>query len=72
MDEALEAVELAADAGFGGVLKWILRVIGLVAVLAGVALLLVTEMLLIPVALLVVGLVLLVAPSVLLWIAELA
>ncbi|MFB6150544.1 MAG: hypothetical protein ABEJ40_01935 [Haloarculaceae archaeon] len=74
MDEVLEVVDVAADLGLEGVFTWILRIVGLLAVLAGIGLWLLTDMglLLVPAALMVVGLVLLVAPSVLLFVAELA
>ena len=73
MDEALDAVELAADLGLESAFAWVFRVVGLLLVLAGLGLWLFTEsgLLVLPAALLVVGLVLLVAPSVLLFLAEL-
>ena len=74
MDEALEVVDVLADSGFEGAITWLLRLLGLVAVLAGLGLWLFTEMGLriLPAALIVLGLVLLVAPSILLALAELA
>ena len=74
MDEALEVVDVVADSGFEGVVTWLLRLVGLVAVLAGLGLWLLTDMglLVVPALLIVVGLVLLAAPSVLLALAELA
>lgn len=73
MDDVLEVVDLAADAGLGGVLAWLLRLLGLLLVLAGLGLWLFADAgLLVPAALVVVGVVLLVAPSVLLALAELA
>lgn len=74
MDEALEVVDVLADSGFEGAITWLLRLLGLVAVLAGLGLWLFTEMglLILPAALIVLGLVLLVAPSILLALAELA
>ncbi|MFB6083530.1 MAG: hypothetical protein ABEJ94_04715 [Halorientalis sp.] len=68
MDEILEVAELAADFGLEGVMAWIVRLVGLVALLAGVGLWAFTEMslLVLPAALMVVGVVLLVAPSILL------
>lgn len=73
MDEALEAVELVADSELEGAFTWLLRIIGLLALLAGIGLWLFTEMglLVLPAVLMVVGLVLLVAPSILLALAEL-
>jgi hypothetical protein len=73
MDEVLEVVDVAADAGLGGAVTWILRLVGLLAVLAGLGLWLLTDagLLVLPALLVVVGLVLLVVPSVLLALAEL-
>lgn len=74
MDEALEVADVLADSGLEGAVTWLLRLLGLVAVLAGVGLWLFTEMglLILPAALIVLGLVLLVAPSILLALAELS
>ncbi|MBX0293371.1 hypothetical protein [Haloarcula nitratireducens] len=74
MDEALEVVDVLADSGFEGIVAWLLRLVGLLALLAGLGLWLFTEagLLVLPAALILVGLVLLVAPSVLLLAAELA
>jgi hypothetical protein len=74
MDEALEVVDVAADLGLEGAFTWLLRVLGLLCVLAGLGLWLFTEMglLFVPAVLVVAGLVLLAAPSVLLALAELA
>ncbi|MBV0901583.1 hypothetical protein [Haloarcula salina] len=74
MDEILDAVDLLADSGLEGIVTWLVRVVGLVALLAGLGLWLFTEMglLVVPALLVLVGLVLLVAPSVLLFAAELA
>lgn len=74
MDEALEAAELVAESELEGVVTWLLRVVGLLAVAAGLGLWLFTEMglLVLPALLIVVGLVLVVAPSVLLALAEVA
>jgi hypothetical protein len=73
MDEALEIVDAVADSGFEGVIIWVLRLIGVVAILAGVGLWLFTEMglLVLPLALMIGGLVLLIVPGVLLALAEL-
>jgi hypothetical protein len=73
MDEALDAVELLTEFGLEGIVAWILRLLGVVALVAGVGLWLFTEMglLFVPAALMVVGVVLLVAPSVLLFLTEL-
>jgi hypothetical protein len=74
MDEALEVVDLLADFGLEGVVTWLVRLIGLLAVLAGAGLWQFTEMglLVLPAVLMVGGVVLLLAPSVLLALAELA
>jgi hypothetical protein len=73
MDEVLDVVDVVADSGFEGIVTWLLRLVGLVAVLAGLGLWLFTEMglLVLPAVLILVGLVLVVAPSVLLLAAEL-
>jgi len=74
MDEVLEVVDVVADSGFEGIVAWLLRLVGLVAILAGLGLWLFTEMglLVVPALLIVGGLVLVVAPSVLLLAAEFA
>jgi len=74
MDEVLEVVDLVADSGFEGIVTWILRLVGLVATLAGLGLWLLTEMglLFLPALLIAGGLVLVVVPSVLLLAAEFA
>jgi len=73
MEEALEVVDVAEDLGLEGALTWLLRVVGLLLVLAGIGVFLLTEVTwLVPVALVVAGLVLIVAPSVLLLVAEFA
>jgi len=77
MDELLEVagtLETLGDLGLDGVFTWVLRIIGLILMLAGIGLWLFTNMglLVIPAALIAVGLVLLIAPSILLLVAELA
>lgn len=74
MDEALEVVDLLADSGFEGIVVWLLRLVGLVALLAGLAMWLFTDagLLVVPAVLILAGLVTLAAPSVLLLLAELA
>ena len=74
MDELLDAVDLVADLGFESVVAWLIRAVGLVSLLGGLALWFLTEMgfLWIPAGLIVVGLVLLVVPSLLLALAEFA
>lgn len=74
MDEVLEVVDVVADSELEGALTWLLRLLGVVAVLAGLGLWVLTDagLLVLPALLIVVGAVLLVAPSVLLFLAELA
>ncbi|WP_256403375.1 hypothetical protein [Halorubrum salinum] len=74
MDELLDAVDLVADLGFESVVAWLIRAVGLVSLLGGLALWLLTEtgLLWIPAGLIAVGLVLLVVPSLLLALAEFA
>jgi hypothetical protein len=74
MDEALEAAEVVADSGLEGVVVWLLRLLGVVAVLAGLGLWLLTDagLLVLPALLIVVGIVLIAVPSLLLAFAELA
>jgi len=74
MDEVLEVVDVVADSGFEGIVSWLLRLVGLVLLLAGLGMWLVTEMglLVLPALCILAGLVLLVAPSVLLLAAEFA
>ncbi|PSQ26033.1 hypothetical protein BRD03_11500 [Halobacteriales archaeon QS_9_68_17] len=64
---------MLADSGLEGVVTWFLRLVGLLAILAGVSLWLFTEMglLVVPALLIAVGVVLLVAPSVLLALVDL-
>jgi len=73
MDDVLEVVDLVADSELEGVFVWLLRLVGVVAVVAGLGLWLLTDMgiLVLPLALIVGGIALLVVPSVLLSIAEL-
>ena len=74
MDEALEAAEVVADSGLEGVVVWLLRLLGVVAVLAGLGLWLLTDagLLVLPALLIVVGIVLIAVPSLLHAFAELA
>jgi hypothetical protein len=73
MDEALEVAELAADAGLEGAFAWLLRIVGIVLVLAGLGLWLVANwsLLWVPAILMVAGVVLLIIPEVLLTFLEL-
>jgi len=74
MDEALELVDVLADLGLEGVFTWLLRVVGIVAILAGLGLWLLTEsgLLVLPAVLIVVGLLLVGIPELLLAVADLA
>jgi len=74
MDEALELVDVLADLGLEGVFTWLLRVVGIVAILAGLGLWLLTEsgLLVLPAVLIVVGLLLVGIPELLLAFVELA
>jgi hypothetical protein len=73
VDDVLEVAEIVADSEVEGLVTWLLRILGVVALLAGLGLWLFTDMglLLLPALLIVLGLVLIVAPSVLLVLAEL-
>ncbi|WP_178916196.1 hypothetical protein [Natronomonas gomsonensis] len=74
MDEALEVVEVLADSGLEEALVWILRILGVVAILAGLGLWLLTDagLLVLPAALILLGVLLLAIPQVLLALTELA
>jgi len=74
MDEALEAIEVAEQFGLDGIISWVLRAVGLLLVLAGLGMWLLTDagLLVLPAGLLVVGVVLLVATKLLFAVAELA
>ena len=74
MDEVLELVDVLADLGLEGVFTWLLRLLGIVAILAGLGLWLLTEsgLLVLPAVLIVVGLLLIGIPELLLAIVELA
>jgi hypothetical protein len=74
MDEALEVVEVLADSGLEEALVWILRILGVVALLAGLGMWLFTDagLLVLPAALILLGVVLLAVPQVLLALTELA
>ncbi|WP_323676804.1 hypothetical protein [Halorubellus sp. PRR65] len=73
MDEALEVVELVADSGLEEAFAWVLRIIGILCLLAGLGLWLGAGMNLLwtPALLIAVGAFMLVAPQVLLFLAEL-
>ncbi|MFB6110448.1 MAG: hypothetical protein ABEJ60_06200 [Halodesulfurarchaeum sp.] len=72
MDEILEAVDVIADFGLEGVLRWFLRLIGLVVFLLGLGLWVFTDMglLLVPGVLVVGGMILLIVPGILLSLVE--
>jgi len=74
MDEVLEVADVIADSGLEGAFTWLLRIVALVAILAGVGLWLFTDMglLVLPAALIAVGVVVMLAPEVLFALAELA
>ena len=73
MDEALEVAEFVAESELEGIVTWLLRAVGIVAVLAGLGLWLLTDagLLVVPALLIGTGLVLLVVPQLLLALAEL-
>ncbi|MBP2252757.1 fatty acid desaturase [Halarchaeum solikamskense] len=73
MDEILDVLDLLADSGLEGAIIWVFRILGLLAILAGIGVWLFTNItLVVPVVLIIVGLVLIVVPGILLQIAELA
>jgi hypothetical protein len=72
MDEVLDVAEIVVDSGLEDAFAWILRFLGVVAVLAGIGLWLLTEMVWVPAALVLLGLLLLVVPQLLLLVVELA
>lgn len=72
MDELLDVVDVLADSELEGMVTWMFRVLGVLAILAGLGLWLFTDVTLFaPVVLVVVGLVLVAVPSVLVGLAEL-
>ncbi|WP_254529300.1 hypothetical protein [Natrinema gelatinilyticum] len=73
MDDALELVDGIADSELEGAFVWLLRLVGLLAVAAGLGLWLLTDMglLVLPLLLIVGGLALLIVPGLLLSVAEL-
>jgi len=73
MDELLDVMDLAADAGLEGAITWLFRLLGLLAVLAGIVLFAFTDVtILVPVVLVVVGLFLHIVPGTLVQVAEVA
>lgn len=73
MDDILEFADVVADSELEGALVWLLRLIGLLALLGGLGLWLLTDMglLVLPLVLIVGGLILLIVPGLLLTLAEL-
>jgi hypothetical protein len=73
MDEVLEIVDVAADLGLEGIIEGLLMLVGVVSLLAGLGLWLLTDagLLVVPAALMALGVVLLVVPGILLAFAEL-
>lgn len=74
MEDALEIVDVLADAGLEEEFVWLFRILGILALVAGLGLWLLTDMglLILPAALIVLGIVLLVVPQILLTLTELA
>ena len=72
MDEVLDVAAVVAETGLEDAFAFVLRLLGVVAVLSGVGLWLLTELVWLPAILVVVGLVLLVVPQLLLLVVELA
>ncbi|ELY72477.1 hypothetical protein [Natrinema pallidum] len=72
MDEVLELADVVADSELEGLFVWLLRLVGLLAILGGLGLWLLTDItLVVPLALLVGGIALLVVPGIRLAVAEL-
>jgi hypothetical protein len=73
MDEILDVLDLLADSGLEGVITWVFRILGLLAVLSGIGVwLFIDGTIVVPIVLIVVGLVLIAVPGILLELAELA
>lgn len=73
MDELLDVLDLLGDSGLEGVITWVFRIIGVLAILAGLGVWLFTDLtLFIPVILIVGGLFLVAIPGILLELTELA
>ncbi len=72
MDEVLELADVVADSELEGLFVWLLRLVGLLAILGGLGLWLLADVgVIVPLALIVVGIALLVVPSLLLELSEL-
>lgn len=74
MDELIEVADVLVDGGLDGVVTTLVRLVGLVALLAGAGVWLLTDagLLVVPAALLLAGVVLLAVPGVLVGLLELA
>lgn len=67
MDELLEVVELFGDFGLEGAIAWLFRLLGVLAILGGLGVWLLTDVsLIVPVALVGIGIALVVVPGLLL------
>lgn len=71
MDEVLDVAEMVTEAELADAFAWVLRLLGVAAVLLGIGLWLLTEMVWVPAGLIVLGVLLLVVPRVLLFVVEL-
>lgn len=73
MDEILDVADVVADSELEGAFTWLLRVLGVLAILAGIGNWVLTDVsLFVPVVLILVGIVLVAIPSILLEVAEVA
>lgn len=73
MDELLDILDLVVDTGLEGAVTWIFRILGVIAILAGIGLWLFTDLgLLVPGILVVGGIVLVAIPGILVELTELA
>ncbi|WP_135536021.1 hypothetical protein [Halostella pelagica] len=73
MDELLDVLDLLGEFGLEGVMTWVLRIIGVLAILGGVSVWLFTDLsLIIPVILIVGGLLLVAIPGLLFEFIEIA
>jgi hypothetical protein len=73
MDEVLDVAEVVADSELEGAVVWLLRILGAVAILAGLGLWLLTDagLLVLPALLILVGVLLVTVPGILLALVEL-
>ncbi|GAB3690594.1 hypothetical protein GCM10028857_27130 [Salinarchaeum chitinilyticum] len=73
MDEILEVADVLADSGLEEAFAWLLRIVGIIAILAGIGVWLFVDVtILVPIGLIVLGIVLLAVPQILLALLELA